>query len=191
MDLLESLRGPFLVEREQGPPRHDLDREPDRGFRTAVIGAGPAGLLAAHDLGKRGYRVDLLDAAPEPGGCLLGRIPSFRLPREVVRRDLTVLERLGVRVQCGSAVAGTLGIAELRRRYQAVLVATGFAGAEATLAAGGGLRRTARGTVWADPVTCETGVEGVFDGHGAERRRIRPPLPPGHGSTQGSPSAGG
>ena len=70
--------------------------EPSNGMKAAVVGAGPAGLAAAHDLRVRGYGVTLFDAADEPGGLLLTGIPAFRLPREALRRDVDRILGLGV-----------------------------------------------------------------------------------------------
>lgn len=67
----------------------------DRG-RVAVIGSGPAGLTVAGDLSKMGFNVAVYEALPEPGGVLLYGIPAFRLPKEVVRREILQIEALGV-----------------------------------------------------------------------------------------------
>jgi len=75
---------------------YEPEREESSGLRVTVVGAGPAGLAAAHDLALRGYGVRLLDAAPEPGGLLRYGIPRYRLPREALDRDVQRILDLGV-----------------------------------------------------------------------------------------------
>jgi glutamate synthase (NADPH/NADH) small chain len=65
--------------------------------KVAVIGSGPAGLTVAGDLAKAGFDVTVYEALAEPGGILLYGIPSFRLPKKVVRREIQTIETLGVR----------------------------------------------------------------------------------------------
>ena len=155
----------FLAEWEPGEPQHILDREPDTGKRVVVVGGGPAGLLAAHDLRRRGHAVTVLEATEKIGGCLVHRIPEYRLPRRVVERDLSIIEALGIEVRTGVALGEDVTLAQLRDEYDAVLLLLGFAGGQRFLARERGrLRETARGTPWADPVTCETGIAGVFAG---------------------------
>ena len=91
----------FLAEWESGDPRHILEREPNRHVPVAVVGAGPAGLLAADDLRQHGYDVTLLDRGKVVGGCLVGAIPAWRLPPEVVARDLSIVPALGVQFRPG------------------------------------------------------------------------------------------
>jgi len=66
------------------------------GHKVAVVGAGPAGLSVAGDLRERGHEVALFDSADEPGGLLLSAIPDFRLPRDVVRREIADIMDMGV-----------------------------------------------------------------------------------------------
>ena len=93
------------------------------GKRVAVIGSGPTGLTAAWKLAQRGYRVRILEAASQPGGMLRLAIPSWRLPAEVVERDIANVTALGVEIITDTRVAS---LRELRRAgYDAILVATG------------------------------------------------------------------
>ena len=62
----------------------------------AVIGSGPAGLTVAGDLAKMGFKVTVFDSQPEAGGVLMYGIPEFRLPKQVVRREVKRIKKLGV-----------------------------------------------------------------------------------------------
>jgi len=98
------------------------------GKRIAVIGAGPAGVAAAHDLSTLGHSVTLYEREERPGGMLGYGIPEFRLPRDVLDVELQNAMRLGVQLKTGVEVGvgkGKLRLSELRRQYDAVLLATG------------------------------------------------------------------
>ena len=96
---------------------------PPTGKRVAVIGSGPAGLTAAWQLARDGHGVKIFEAAAEPGGAMRLAIPSYRLPAEVVERDIANLTGIGVEIATGTRVAD---LAALRRDgFDAVLVATG------------------------------------------------------------------
>ena len=103
------------------PPERD---EPS-GERVAVVGAGPAGLAAASELWQRGHDVCLFDAADEPGGLLISGIPEYRLPREVVRRDVSRLLELGVRFEGGRRLGDNLDLDVLLSEYAGVVLAIG------------------------------------------------------------------
>ena len=155
----------FLAEHEEGAPRHILDCEPDRDAAVAVVGAGPAGLLAAHDLRRRGYRVVVFEKEATIGGCLTHKIPSWRLPRAVVERDLSVIAALGIEVRTGVEVGRDTTLAALRQEFAAVLLLPGFAGAGRLLAMLDGEHPPAHGRLLpVDPATCATAWHGVFAG---------------------------
>jgi heterodisulfide reductase subunit A-like polyferredoxin len=93
------------------------------GKRVAIIGSGPAGLTAAWQLARCGHGVKIFEAAPEAGGAMRLAIPSYRLPAEVVERDIANLTGIGVEIATGTRVHD---LAALRRDgFDAVLVATG------------------------------------------------------------------
>jgi len=99
--------------------------EPENGMSVAVVGAGPAGLAAAHELARRGYAVRLFDADEEPGGLLVTAIPSYRLPREVLRRDIQRILDLGVSFEGGRRLGADLRLDELLNEHGAVVLAIG------------------------------------------------------------------
>ena len=90
----------------------------------AVVGAGPAGLSAAHHLARRGYAVTVFDEMPEPGGMLRYGIPAYRLPRPVLDAEIDMLRAMGVRFVGGARFGRDLGGTELAD-YAATFVAIG------------------------------------------------------------------
>jgi heterodisulfide reductase subunit A-like polyferredoxin len=93
------------------------------GHRVAIVGSGPAGLTAAWQLARKGYAVRILEAAPKAGGFLRLAIPAYRLPPEVVERDIANVTALGVEIAVNAPVEDLAGLHE--QGYDAVLVATG------------------------------------------------------------------
>ena len=97
-----------------------------RAEKVAVIGSGPAGLGAADWLAQRGYGVTIFEALPVVGGMMRMGIPEFRLPREVIDRDIAAIEALGVQIRTNCAVGGETSIQGLLSDgYSAVFVAAG------------------------------------------------------------------
>ena len=70
----------------------------EKGKKVAIVGGGPAGLMAAHDLRRLGYGVTIFDALPVLGGMLAAGIPQYRLPREILEQDIAIIQKLGVEV---------------------------------------------------------------------------------------------
>jgi len=100
-----------------GPPGEILDK------KVAVVGSGPAGLTAAYFLAKDGYKVTIFEAEDRPGGMLTLTIPSYRLPSEVVERDIKNVTALGVEIKTGHRVES---LTELKNDgFDAVFVACG------------------------------------------------------------------
>ncbi len=96
------------------------------GVKVAVIGSGPAGLTAAGELARRGYSPTIFEALHEPGGVLLYGIPSFRLPKEIVHKEIDLLRQMGVEIVCDFVVGKTATIQELMEEgYAGVFIGTG------------------------------------------------------------------
>jgi NADPH-dependent glutamate synthase beta subunit-like oxidoreductase len=92
--------------------------------RIAVIGAGPAGLTAAHYLALEGYEVTVFEGAAEAGGMLKRGIPAFRLPREAVERDIARLQKAGLAIRVDSRINAFM-LEKIREEYDAVVIAAG------------------------------------------------------------------
>ncbi len=93
--------------------------------KVVVIGAGPSGLGAAHELAVMGHRVTIIESYNKPGGMLKYGIPDFRLPEELLNFEIENILRLGVELKTGIQVGKDILITELTDTYDAVVVATG------------------------------------------------------------------
>lgn len=94
----------------------------DTGKKVAVVGAGPAGLTAAYYLRKCGHTVTVLEQMPEAGGMTRYGIPEYRLPREVVREEISDLQEIGFEIRCHTKVTD---YTKLASEYDAVVAAIG------------------------------------------------------------------
>jgi glutamate synthase (NADPH/NADH) small chain len=95
------------------------------GKKVAVVGSGPAGLTAAGELVKFGHEVTIFEAFHTPGGVLVYGIPEFRLPKEIVQKEIDRLIAKGVKIECNTIVGKTYTLNELRERSDAVFLANG------------------------------------------------------------------
>ena len=96
------------------------------GIRVAVIGSGPAGLTCAGELAKRGYDVTVFEAMHLAGGVLMYGIPQFRLPKEIVAREIEELKALGVKIETNMVVGKIATLDDLRGEgYKAFFIGTG------------------------------------------------------------------
>jgi len=95
------------------------------GKSIAIIGSGPAGLAAAYTLRKSGHRVTVFERLPEAGGMLLYSIPAYRLPKEVVRKQIRALEGMGIKFEVGVNVGKDVTLSKLMGRFDAVFLASG------------------------------------------------------------------
>ncbi len=120
---VERFLGDYILERPS-----DFYKAPKSATRkrVAVVGAGPAGLAAAYFLRQAGHQVTVLDKMSEPGGLLSYSLPLYRLPGEVVRKQVQALERMGIAFALNVAVGGKgFTLKDLRKKYDALFLATG------------------------------------------------------------------
>ncbi|MCL4503218.1 MAG: FAD-dependent oxidoreductase [Deltaproteobacteria bacterium] len=127
-----SLGGPIAI---AGLKRYLADLEPEAMLkvdpgpmlpeRVAVVGGGPAGLMAAYEIRLKGYQVTLFEAEAQLGGALRLYVPAYRLPREVLDRETGLIEKLGAEVRLKTRLGRDVQLEELRRDFAAVFLAVG------------------------------------------------------------------
>jgi formate dehydrogenase (NADP+) beta subunit len=122
----------FLTERYGPESRTPIDVFPAKPKirhedKVAVIGSGPAGLSAAHDLALLGYAVTVFDSAPVPGGMMHLGIPEYRLPRDVLQGQVREILDLGPELRLNARLGKDFSLADLRRQgFKAILLAFGL-----------------------------------------------------------------
>ena len=103
----------------------DLDSPTSEGAPVAIIGSGPAGLAAAHDLALLGARPVVFEMEPVPAGMLAVGIPAYRLPRDLIRAEVEPIEALGVEFRCSTQVGRDLTLDAIRAEFAATIIAVG------------------------------------------------------------------
>ena len=104
----------------------ETNKPVSNGKKVAVVGSGPAGLTCAGDLAKKGYEVTVFEALHTAGGVLVYGIPEFRLPKEIVRKEVEGLKALGVDVQTNVVIGKTLTVDELfDMGFESVFIGSG------------------------------------------------------------------
>lgn len=111
----------------------------ERAQSIGIVGAGPAGLAAADKLRRLGYAVHVYDRYDRPGGLLIYGIPNFKLEKSVVERRSALLEEAGVKFHMNFEVGRDASLDDLRKKHDAVLIATGVYKARELQAPGSGL----------------------------------------------------
>src|SRR3990172_4947313 len=91
--------------------------QPPTGEKVAIIGSGPAGLAAAHDLAVMGFRPTIYEMEPIPAGMLAVGIPEYRLPRYVIRAEIEVIRALGVEFLCNTQVGKDITLPQIRQEH--------------------------------------------------------------------------
>jgi NADPH-dependent glutamate synthase beta subunit-like oxidoreductase/ferredoxin len=131
----------FLVEWHEASGIPDampaIDPRPER---VAVVGAGPAGLSVARELGLKGFGVTVFDSLPYAGGTMLIGVPAFRLPREAIEMDVRLVERLGVTFRYNTRIGADITFDQLRHDFDAVAITAGAMDAVALDVPGGDLQ---------------------------------------------------
>lgn len=126
-----SIRNLHRFAADQHRQTRGLDQPPQAppsGKRVAIVGAGPAGLAAADHLLQRGHAVVLWDAHPRPGGMLRYGIPAFRLPHDVLDAEIEAIRARGAEFRLGRRLGRDFTLEDLRREFDAVLLAVGAQG---------------------------------------------------------------
>ena len=99
-------------------------RRPGQG-QVAIIGSGPAGLAAAHDLALLGVRPVVFEMEQRPAGMLYTGVPAYRLPRDLIDAEIEVIRSLGVEFRCGVQIGRDVSFESLRADFEAVIVTVG------------------------------------------------------------------
>lgn len=95
------------------------------GKKVAIIGAGPGGLSAAYFLQQKGHQCDIYEAAPHPGGWLRYGIPEYRLPNDLLDREIETVTELGVNIYCGHRLGKSLSYKDISQKYDATILTIG------------------------------------------------------------------
>lgn len=101
------------------------EKLPPTGKRIAIVGAGPAGLTAAFYLVRLGHEVTVYDALPEAGGVLRFGIPQYRLPKELLQKEIKVIKKLGVQFKFNQRLGDNLSLTDLKKESDAIYMAIG------------------------------------------------------------------
>jgi len=101
-------------------------KQAKKNKKVAVVGSGPAGLTVAADCARMGYEVKIFEALHQPGGVLVYGIPEFRLPKEIVGREVETLKKMGVELECNIVIGRTITMEQLfEEGYQAIFIGVG------------------------------------------------------------------
>lgn len=98
---------------------------PPTGEKVAIIGSGPAGLAAGHDLALMGFRPTIYELEPIPAGMLALGIPEYRLPRDLIKAEIEVIKHLGVEIICNMEVGKDISFDKIRKAHAATVIAVG------------------------------------------------------------------
>ena len=111
----------FIADRtEPKVTRPNLDKR-----KAAIVGSGPGGLTCARDLMMKGFQVTIFEALHAAGGVLRYGIPEFRLPKEIIDKEIKALEDLGIDIRLNQVVGKTISLEQVEKDHDAVFIANG------------------------------------------------------------------
>ena len=119
---LERFVGDFAIENDFKLKTVSQETYPQK---VAVIGAGPSGLSCAYQLTRKGYKVTVYEAFSKPGGMLRYGIPDYRLPQDILDKEIKRIENLGVEIKCNQIIGKDIPYEELQNNYDAIFVGIG------------------------------------------------------------------
>lgn len=116
----------FAAENDNGQWKQNIKIAPATRKRVAVVGSGPAGLTTAYYLTRLGHSVTVFEASPEPGGMMRTGIPAYRLPGDVLRREIAEITALGVEIKTASPIGEEKILTDLRNEgFDSIFIASG------------------------------------------------------------------
>ncbi len=119
---VERFIGDYAIEKGLELPKISDER---RQQKIAVIGSGPAGLSCAYQLARRGYPVTMFEAFPKPGGMLRYGIPDYRLPQDILDKEIDRILKLGVELKPNTSVGKDIPYEDVQKEYDAIFVGIG------------------------------------------------------------------
>jgi len=110
---------------DYGKYSEDYSIAAEKKGKVVVVGGGPAGIMAAYDLRKAGYKVTIFEALPKLGGMMAVGIPEFRLPGDILSEETDIIRKLGVEIKLNTRVGRDVPLSDLKKDYDAVFIAVG------------------------------------------------------------------
>lgn len=107
------------------PNEADLAPIADINKKIAIIGAGPSGLTCGYYLARLGYKVEVFESESKAGGVMFYGIPEYRLPKKIIEKEISAIEKAGVKIHLNTAVGKDISFNELKDNFDAVYVAAG------------------------------------------------------------------
>jgi len=116
----------FIYDKEFDEKKIKIQKAKSAGEKIAIIGSGPAGLLAAYDLAKQGHSPTIFEALPVAGGMLAVGIPEYRLPKDILKREIDIVRNLGVKIKTNICIGRDVLFSDLRKQgFKAFFIAVG------------------------------------------------------------------